>query len=831
MRYFSAMAERAEEGTPASRDSGGAPHPGRLPLRVMKFGGTSVGSAERMRRVAAIVLEALERHRVIVVPSAVAGTTDLLVSACERALGGEALAPVADFRAVHQAIATDLLPADGTSTEPLAAALDQLAAELDQLAAELERALTGVSLLGDASPRVRARVAALGERASAALLAALFAARGRPAERLDPRRLLPCDGHPLEAEPRAAEIRGRLAPWRDGEAPLALFPGFFGGDAHGEPMLLGRGGSDTSAALIAQAVDAERLDIWTDVAGIFTADPRLVPAARPVAEVSYEEAMELAHFGAKVLHPKSIAPARAASIPVHVLDTLHPERPGTVVRPRRAGDQRTACGLSLLADIALLSIAGPGMKGVPGIAARLFAPLAEQGISVVLITQGSSELVISLGVRAVDAERAVAALGETFSAEIATGRVEEITVAQELAVLSLVGDGMRHHSGVAGRMFGALGEAEVNVVAIAQGGSERSICAVIDAADGPRAARAVHARFFEGGAGAGLALASAADGPPPGRAVAYFAPASIGNVAAGFDVLGAAIEPLDGEPWGDVVEVAPASADELRCLGPFARQLPAGREENLVWRARAAIGRRLGTPLPPLALTLWKGLPVASGLGSSAASAVAAVAALDHFLGGSLGDAGRLEAAAEVESQASGGRHLDNVAPILRGGLCLVAPDERIRLLPWPDELRFVLIQPELALATRESRSALPREVPLALAVAHGQNLAALVHALHAEDLELIAATLRDLLAEPFRAPLVPGFRAAQRAALDAGALACSLSGAGPALFAVARPAAAAAVAAAASAAWAVAGIRCRSRLCRLARTGARALEGAVPWS
>jgi homoserine kinase len=234
------------------------------------------------------------------------------------------------------------------------------------------------------------------------------------------------------------------------------------------------------------------------------------------------------------------------------------------------------------------------------------------------------------------------------------------------------------------------------------------------------------------------------------------------------------------------------------------------------------VARQLGGPLPALALDLHKGLPVASGLGSSAASAVAAVVAIDELLGRPLGEAGRLTASAEAEAFASGATHLDNVAPILLGGVRLVAFGARVRELPWPDELLFVLLQPELELSTRQARAVLPGSVPLPLAVAHAQNLAALVHALHAQERELLAATLRDLLVEPHRAPLVPGFAAVKAAALAAGALGCSLSGAGPAMFAVAEAGRAEEVGAAAAEAWHMAGVAARVRVCKVDRCGAR---------
>ncbi|MCB9378875.1 MAG: homoserine kinase [Holophagales bacterium] len=775
-------------------------------LRVLKFGGTSVGDAARLERVASLVESAVAEERVVVVLSAMSGVTDLLFGACDRAAAGDPATPLAEYRERHDAVVAGLDAPLGEKGRAL------LGARLAALDAELERSLSGIALLGDASPRVRAQVAALGERASVELMAALLEARGHAVERLDSRRLLPCEGGPLEARPRVDEARERLAPFVASGAPLAVAPGFFGGDAEGRALLLGRGGSDYSAALFAQALDARRLEIWTDVAGICTADPRVVPAARPVREASFEEAIELAHFGAKVLHPKSVAPARAAGIPVRVASTLAPEDPGTLVRPGGAAPERIACGLTLLDGVALLSLASNGSTSLTHLAARAFAALAERGIEVILVSHGSSESALHLGLKNGEADRAENALAEVFAAEIATGRVEPLARQSGLAVLSLVGDGMRRRTGVSGRLFGALGAADVNVVAIAQGASERSICAVVESAQGASALRAVHARFFEAtevDPPARPATRDVAPGPGAedgvgprraGATVAAFAPASIGNLAAGFDLLGAAIEPVDGEAWGDVVlasisetseiaEVAEvAGADALRLSGPYAARLPDDPAENVVTRARDAFAKRCGGALPPLELELVKGLPVASGLGGSAASAVATVVALDHLLGTGLAEEELLAAAAEAEGHSAGAAHLDNVAPILSGGVRLVAFGEKVRELPWPEALRFVLVVPELELATRAARAVLPAEVPLPLAIAHSQNLAALVHALHAGDRELLGATLRDLLAEPHRAGLVRGFAEAKAAALAAGALGCSLSGAGPSLFAVADP-------------------------------------------
>ncbi|MBV8202458.1 MAG: homoserine kinase [Acidobacteria bacterium] len=316
------------------------------------------------------------------------------------------------------------------------------------------------------------------------------------------------------------------------------------------------------------------------------------------------------------------------------------------------------------------------------------------------------------------------------------------------------------------------------------------------------------------------------------KRVRAYGPAGVGNVAAGFDVLGAAVAPAGGEPWGDVVEVRelaarPAGADpgvSLVCDGPFAHQLPADPAANLAVKTCAAFARRLGRRLPRLSVRLTKGLPVGSGLGSSSATVVATIRALDALLDRPLDDAGLLAVAGDAEAHAAGAPHLDNVAAALLGGLRLVDPDGRARALPFPDELRFVLAVPALTLTTRAARAALPAAVPLGLAVAHAQNLAALVHALHAGDRELLRGCLRDLLAEPHRAGLVRGFRQVQAAGLAAGAWGCSLSGAGPAVFALAEAGAAPAVGEAMRRAWEGAGVAAAVKLCVLDRQGARLL-------
>ncbi len=460
-------------------------------MRVLKFGGTSVGGAARMRDVCDLAEQALRETRVVLVASAASGVTNLLIDAVTKSADGAQIEPfLATYRDRHAQI-RDELAAD------LGAHLLQVDATLNQLTDQLRDLLRGVSLLRECSPQVQAHVASLGERASCAILAHLLEARGQPVTRLNPAELLLCTGDPLSATPQMAEIYRRFAPFRESAARLAVMPGFFGGDARGKTVLLGRGGSDWSGAIAAASVDADLLEIWTDVDGIYSADPRVVPEARPLPEVSFEEAMELAHFGAKVLHPKTIAPAREKGIPVRVCNTFRPQATGTFVRAVTSPSTQPVRGISFLQDIALLNVSGPGMQGVPGVAARIFGAMAQRDISVVLITQASSECTVSFCIREVDAAQAAQALQETFDVEIAAGRVDPIEVRRGLAILSIVGDGMRQQVGTAGTFFTALGEVACNVVAIAQGASERSVSAVVEARHGDRAMRHVHHCFFQ----------------------------------------------------------------------------------------------------------------------------------------------------------------------------------------------------------------------------------------------------------------------------------------------------------------------------------------------
>ncbi|MFY9822997.1 MAG: bifunctional aspartate kinase/homoserine dehydrogenase I [Thermoanaerobaculia bacterium] len=471
-------------------------------MRVLKFGGTSVGSAERMRGAAEIVAGQAGEAPLLVVASAMASVTDALLRGSEEAAACGSVTPaMTRFRSVHREILT------GLRVELGAERAADAEADLKALEREMENLLRGFALLLERPPGAIAVLSSLGERASCALFSRLLAARGLTVKLLDPKALIRTTGSPLAASPDWEATRQAFEPLRSDPPAVALLPGFFGGDASGRINLLGRGGSDYSAAIAAWAVEAELLEIWTDVDGIFSADPRLVSHAAVLPELSYEEAMELSFFGAKVLHPKTIQPAREKGIPVRVRNSFAPERPGSLVHRTAAGlagvadpadpADLGARGITYLPGVALVDITGSGMTGVPGVAARVFQAMAGAEISVILITQGSSEMAISFAVAEADGSRARAALNEAFRAELAAGLLDPVQLRPGGSILSVVGDGMRHRLGVAGAFFGALAAVGVSVIAIAQGSSERNISAVVAATDAPRAVRHLHAQLFE----------------------------------------------------------------------------------------------------------------------------------------------------------------------------------------------------------------------------------------------------------------------------------------------------------------------------------------------
>lgn len=459
--------------------------------KVLKFGGTSVGDGRRILRACDIIRDSVGDNRVGVVVSAVGGVTDKLIKSASAVLTGSDPGPfVAEWLTTHDGVIKEIAVAAPS------AALFDARSELDQLAEEYRNLLRGVALLKECSPSVMAVLSCLGERASVAIIGAVLRGHGLEVRSLDPRELILTNSAFAAAAPQYDESYRRLAALREDPAAVLLMGGFFAADAEGRTTTLGRGGSDFSASIMAAGLGADALEIWTDVDGIFSADPSLVPDAFVLEQMSYEEAMELAFFGAKVLHPRTIAPVVSRRIPTVIRNTLNPAAPGTAIRSDAAASAAIR-GISSLSDVAMIDVSGAGLRDTLGIAGRVFQAMAAAGISVVLITQASSEYSINFCVPSPLAAQAEAALFTELELEMGAGLVNPIEVMERLAVVSIVGETMRQQRGIASTFFSALASVGINIVAIAQGFSERNISAVISEADKERAVRICHQFFFD----------------------------------------------------------------------------------------------------------------------------------------------------------------------------------------------------------------------------------------------------------------------------------------------------------------------------------------------
>ncbi len=546
-------------------------------LEVHKFGGTSVGDAARIADVAAILDEAAGSARIVAIASAMSGVTDALVEAAARAaagLGEEALGAVDDLRRRH----LDTLRALGTGDDV------EVAAEIERLVREAGDLLRAVLHLGELTGRSRDRLLAAGEKLSVRLLAAALRARGRAAAAVDADGFLQTDGRFGEADPVVAAgdpaVLGALGPLLERDA-VPVVTGYCGRAPDGATVTLGRGGSDLSATVLGAALAADEVTIWTDVDGVYSADPRIVPDARVLEHLHFREAAEMSYYGAKVLHPRSMIPVADPGIPVRIRNAFRPSAPGTRVDARFSPGSLPVKAVTAVRRQALVSVEGKGMSGVPGVAARLFGALAQHGISVTMISQSSSESTICLAVAAEDAASAETALKRAFMTDLSRGAVEEIAVRRAVGLVAAVGLGMAHTPGIAARLFGALGRRRINVVAIAQGSSELNVSLAIAEGDVDAAVRAIHDEF-------GLHRIDTGEDSSTG----------LDLVLLGFGKIGRALVRLVGERERHVVErfgleprivaIADRSAFLFR---------PAGLTPSVIRDAAAAkeSGRGLGT--------------------------------------------------------------------------------------------------------------------------------------------------------------------------------------------------------------------------------------------
>lgn len=469
-------------------------------MKVLKFGGTSVGAPDVIRRLIQILKTYHQRgERFAVVFSAFSKVTDALLELARRASEGD-IAFQEQFdriRLRHFAAAEELLGPDY---------LDGAKAVLERHFEELHDVVQGIYLLREASPRSLDFVVSFGERNSAAIIAMAMQQAGIPTQYLDARRIIRTDaefGHAkVDFEHTQVMIREHFA----AHPQVQAITGFIAGTADGLTTTLGRGGSDYTAAIVGAALDAQAIEIWTDVDGVMTADPRRVRKAFTLPYMSYREAMEMSHFGAKVIYPPTILPALAKNIPLVIRNTFNPDFPGTWIGltppPGLSADQAGILaaspikGISSINQICLLTLQGSGLFGVPGVAARLFGALAAGGVNVVLITQGSSETSITFAVSPQQAEAARQVVEKAFEYELRQGQVELPRIERDLSVVAAVGENMRYQPGIAGRLFSALGKNGVNIVAIAQGSSELNISIVVPAHDETKALNAIHEAFF-----------------------------------------------------------------------------------------------------------------------------------------------------------------------------------------------------------------------------------------------------------------------------------------------------------------------------------------------
>lgn len=456
-------------------------------MKVLKFGGTSVGTAENIQRIINILKNRPEKDLAVVV-SALGGVTDRLIETSRMAAEGNEeyqlyLRELADR---HHHTLRDLVKGD-LHTDTLGA--------LNKLLYQVGDVMHGVSLVRELSPKSTDLITGYGERLSSLIITAAFQQAGLDAHWVNAAELIQTDGNYTQARVNFKVTYHNISHLKDKKGILVV-PGFIASTKEGSYTTLGRGGSDYSAAIFAAGLHAEALEIWTDVDGVMTANPRMVRKAFPIGNLSYDEAMELSYFGAKVIYPPTIQPALAQHIPILIKNTFNPEAPGTLITKDPSDSGKSVKGITSIDKIALITVSGSGMIGIPGTSMRLFGALGQNNISVILISQASSEHSISFAVAGKDATKAQQVLEDAFELEIQAGKIDPIAVDADLAIMAIVGQNMKNTPGVAGKLFSTLGGNGINVVAIAQGTSELNISFVVCSRDERKALNLIHEAFF-----------------------------------------------------------------------------------------------------------------------------------------------------------------------------------------------------------------------------------------------------------------------------------------------------------------------------------------------
>ena len=460
-------------------------------MQVLKFGGSSVANAANINKVVDIVKEKIKADKTIVVVSAFGGITDILLQCSQLAAEGNETYK----EKLHEAELRHLTTVKELITITQQSAVLSL---VKTLCNEIEDICTGIFLLKELSERTKDRIVSYGEILSSKIIAAKLNTEEIACEWVNSAELIITNANYGSAAVDFSITDKKIADYfAASKSTLFMMPGFIASDNTRASTTLGRGGSDYTAAIVAAALTAQVLEIWTDVSGMMTADPRLVTNVKIIPQISYQEAMELSHFGAKVIYPPTIQPVSSKGIPTWIKNTFAPQDKGTVIQKETSNNTNSIRGISSINSIALLSLEGSGMVGIPGFSKRLFEALAVKKINVILITQSSSEHSICVGIDASNADAAKTIIDEAFAYEIETKKVDPIIVEKDLAIVALVGDNMKSHPGISGKMFGNLGRNGVNVRAIAQGSSERNISAVISTQDVKKAINVLHEEFFE----------------------------------------------------------------------------------------------------------------------------------------------------------------------------------------------------------------------------------------------------------------------------------------------------------------------------------------------
>lgn len=465
-------------------------------MKVLKFGGTSVGSANNINKVISILNNYAENDNIICVVSAVGGITDKLIVLGELAVAkNESYNDAFEtIKQIHIDIINELIPKQN----------DSVLTQVEEKLQALKSLLDGIFLINEVSPKTTDKLLSFGELLSSFIISETMKSRGINSVLKNSQELITTNSNFTKADidynitnTKIQDYFGKV------NQKITILPGFISKSKSGEVTTLGRGGSDFTAAVVAAALNVEQLEIWTDVSGMYTANPKVVKQAFPIKTISYQEAMELSHFGAKVLYPPTVQPVLDLNIPIVIKNTLEPDASGTLISKRVANKtpvngNTPVKGISNVNNIALFTLQGNGMVGIPGFSKRLFETLAQEKINVILITQASSEHSICFGIDIKDADVAKSTIDITFENEISLHKIDPLVVEKDLSIVALIGDNMKNHQGISGKMFSTLGKNNINVRAIAQGASEKNISAVITEKDVKKALNSLHEVFFEG---------------------------------------------------------------------------------------------------------------------------------------------------------------------------------------------------------------------------------------------------------------------------------------------------------------------------------------------